>query len=80
MKGLILGNLALFMLVTTLLSGYEQFNAKRWADDYMNDFNNKWDRVERRMQAQESNRIQGEMLNEMQRHNRSGSYRYGFDR
>jgi hypothetical protein len=72
MKNIILAGLVVFSSITTMLSGYEPFNARQWSDNYIRNFNDQYDRTEQRMQAQESNRIQRDMLNQMQRNNRPG--------
>ena len=77
MKKVIMFNLSIFLLITTFACSYEPVNMNKWCDNYMRDFNDKWDRVDQRMQAQESNRIQRDILREMQKQNRSGIYRYG---
>lgn len=77
MKNLILTCLVLLGSITSALSGYEQFNSKQWIENRSRNFNDQWDRIDQRMQFQETNRIQRDILNEMQKQNRTGIYRYG---
>ncbi len=65
------------LLFAASVQAYEAYPMQNYFKEQEREFNDRWNRVEQRMQAQESNRIQREMLQEVQRQNSSGVYRYG---
>lgn len=68
---------ALSFLSFGAIQAYEPFDYKKWERGFMQDINETFDRADRNYQMNESNRIQTEILKEIQRQNRSGIYQYG---